>query len=92
MSAVPDARWKTVHVSLSVRGAIKWPARMRKGLFLEDGQLVSAARAQEILLDHLAAGREVLPMGDCPGFDFKTGCPGHRAAESESSTTGEAER
>lgn len=68
---------KTVHMSLSVRGAIKWPARMRKGLFLEDGVRVSAARALEILFDHLAAGREVLPMHDCPTFDFKDGCPGH---------------
>jgi len=25
----------------------------------------------------LSEGKEVLPMGDCDNFDFKTGCRGH---------------
>jgi hypothetical protein len=69
---------KTIHCSLSVRGALKWPkSRLRKLLVDEKGKYLSADGAREALLDQLALGREVLPLGECPGFDFQSGCPGH---------------
>lgn len=30
-------------------------------------------------MDKLAAGHEVIPVGDCDNFDFKEGCQGHEA-------------
>ncbi|MGC1550755.1 MAG: hypothetical protein WA777_19710 [Rhodanobacter sp.] len=45
-----------------------------------DGRRVSADDTRDILLDHIAAGHEVIPAGPiCPGFDYKTGCPGHES-------------
>lgn len=69
----------TIHVSLSIRGALKWPKRQLKGLFrTESGGRTTAEQSRERLLDLLSEGKEVLPMGPCEGFDFKEGCPGHR--------------
>lgn len=70
---------RTIHMCLSVRGALKWPKR-RLHLILwdpETGEHLTADEARDYLMDQLVAGREVLPMGECEGFDFKTGCPGH---------------
>ena len=73
---------KTIHVCLSIRGALKWPKRLLKGLFqYEDGRTMSADEAREHLMDMLSEGKEVLPMGECEGFSFKTGCPGHERPE-----------
>lgn len=68
-----------MHASLCVRGAIDWPAKLRAGLFRhEDGSKVSPRDARNYLLDRLAEGKELLPIGEpCEGFDYKTGCPGH---------------
>lgn len=73
--------WRTFHVHLSVRGAIRdFSKRQLKGLFnLEDGSPCTADQAKDRLLECLAQGREVLPFGaPCEGFDYKGGgCPGH---------------
>lgn len=73
---------KTIHLSLSIRGALKnWSNRMFEGLFRDDdGRTLSASEAKDHLLEQLAQGHEVLPMSkDCIGFDFKEGCPGHES-------------
>ncbi len=74
---------KTMHFCLSVRGALRSKDRQLKVMFKdkETGRYVSAGKARDILMDHLAAGREVLPLGKCEGFDFKEGCPGHEQPE-----------
>jgi hypothetical protein len=76
---------KTMHMSLSVRGALKWPARMRRGLFrdIQTGRTLDADEAHERLLDLLSQGVELLPMGKCDGHNPKTGCPGHAVAPDE---------
>lgn len=69
----------TLHVSLNVRGALKWPKRLRAKLFVrDDGKHMTADEATDALLDALAAGYEHLPVGDeCDDFDPKSGCRGH---------------
>jgi len=43
----------------------------------DDGKRLTAEEAKEYLLDELAKGHEVLPLGECTNFDWKTGCKGH---------------
>ena len=71
------AGFKTVHLSLSVRGALR--NRDYDWFIKEDGTPATKDEAFEFLCDKLADGWEVLPIGDCDTFDKKTGCPGHRA-------------
>lgn len=70
-----------MHMSLDVRGALKWPkAQLRRAcgwIKREDGTRYTPEALRDALMDELAEGHEVIPMSDCPGFDFKTGCPGH---------------
>lgn len=75
---------RIVHMCLDTRGAIQWPKSRLKALVrdMETGRYVSADKARAYLLDELARGHEVLPMCDCPDFDFKKGCPG-KPTESE---------
>lgn len=75
------------HMSLCVRGALKWPKARLKKMFLDDaGKSMTADQARNVLLDELSQGHEVIPMGKCDNFDFKTGCRGHE----EDSRHGEA--
>lgn len=68
----------TIHTSLSVRGALTGPKRHLRWMFRDTtGRRLTPDEAREYLLDQLAQGRELLPFGECAGFDFKTGCPGH---------------
>jgi hypothetical protein len=70
-----------VHCCMDVRGALKMTKRQLGGMFRDgDGRRLSADQARDALLDHIAAGHEVIPFGPiCNGFDYKTGCPGHES-------------
>lgn len=72
---------KTLHMSLSTRGALKWNKRQQRALakcLVVDGvHLKTPERLREFLLDCLADGNEVLPVGECDDFDPKRGCRGH---------------
>lgn len=78
---------KTIHMCVSVRGMLNWsPAETRrqiKSITKSDGsRYQSIGEFRNALLDEIAAGHEVLPLGDkCEGFDYKTGCPGHENVE-----------
>lgn len=49
-----------------------------KGLFVDDGgRKTTAAESLELMLEHLANGRRVLPLGECDNFDPVRGCLGH---------------
>lgn len=74
---------KTIHVGLSVRDAIKWPDRKLRGLVGdENGDRLTPEQVRDWLRSQLADGREVLPFGKaCKGFDYKTGCPGHKVTQ-----------
>lgn len=52
--------------------------RKRADMFIVDGKpLNTAKQVRKMLQDELALGHEVIPMGDCDNFDWKTGCKGH---------------
>jgi len=67
------------HMCLDVRGAIKnFSKRQLTGMFRRpDGTRLTAEEAKDHLLDHLAEGHEVIPMGPCNNFDYVKGCQGH---------------
>ena len=72
---------RTFHIHLSVRGALRDFSKCQlKGMFhFEGGRECTAGEAKDYLLECLAQGKEVLPMGPvCEGFDFSgNGCLGH---------------
>lgn len=78
---------RTIHCCLSVRGALRWNKRKLrqalKWIRKDDGSPYrDADELRDAFFDELAQGHEVIPMAkDCPGFDFKTGCPGHEEIE-----------
>ena len=70
-----------IHMCMSVRGALNWDKktmkRNAKGFKTNDGRPMTADQVREALMDELAKGHEVIPLGECDNFDFKTGCKGH---------------
>lgn len=48
-----------------------------KGKPWDGHTLFTLKEVKSFLQDHLNAGHEVLPIGDCDNFDYKTGCRGH---------------
>jgi len=67
-----------MHLCLDIRGAIRGTGW--KCVTAKDGRRVTKAEAIEFLMDRLAEGKRVLPLGPCDGFDFRSGCPGHEDA------------
>lgn len=71
------------HLRISLRGALSRtnPQLKREwegAITTDDGRVVqTGAEIRTFFLDQLSLGREYLPMGECDGFDYKTGCPGH---------------
>lgn len=65
------------HMCLSVEGGIR-NAKVLKGCITVNGEtLESVGEIRDYLKSELAAGRKVLPMHECLGFNFENGCPGH---------------
>jgi hypothetical protein len=77
---------KSYHMHLSLRGALNWPKpqfkKLLKGITKADGSRFTSEELREAFYDDIAAGKEVVPVGECDNFDFKTGCLGHPVAES----------
>lgn len=74
----------THHIHISIRGMLKNATRRELAKLLVDtdtGRNLTADEAKDALMDHLAAGHEVMPCGAaCEGFDYSGGgCPGHEA-------------
>lgn len=66
----------TKHMSLNIAGALK----NRKHItYMEDetGRFLTNKEAREYLRQCLKEGKRLIPCGDCEGFDYQTGCPGH---------------
>jgi len=70
---------RITHLSLDIRGALRWDASLlRRTFLLEDGTHMTADQAREALRAELEQGRLMLPIGvPCEGFSYETGCPGH---------------
>ena len=73
---------QSVHMCMSVRGALRKPDKEIKGILLhEDDTPMTASEVREALFDELAKGHEVIPIGECDNFDYKKGCRGHEQKE-----------
>ena len=75
-----------VHVCMSVRGALNWNKaelkRNARAMSDKDGNPMTPDAVRSALMDELAQGHEVIPLGECDNFDFKTGCKGHEDKDS----------
>lgn len=75
-----------IHICQSIRGPLmNWKLRdwksATKWITRKDGTRFTSSELKQVFLDHLAAGHEVIPIGECDNFDFKKGCLGHPAKE-----------
>lgn len=80
---------RTIHMSVSIEGVLRWPDKDLRNMFTDDaGNRQPANLVRDFLKLELAKGRRVLPMGEpCEGWSYETGCPGHVVLENHSSTT-----
>jgi hypothetical protein len=63
------------HMCLDVKGAIR---NRDYGWFTnDDGTPASEDEALDFLLDHVAQGHRVIPIGECDNFDWQKGWKGH---------------
>ena len=70
---------KTIHMRIDVRGAImNWQdSEWRNCVTDDNGKTLTPQEVKRAFLNELAEGHIYLPMGDCEGFDYQKGCPGH---------------
>ncbi len=73
----------TRHMSANIAGMISlYKKKSMKGLIEdENGKPMGDAEARAYLNNCLAEGKRVIPCGNCEGFDYQTGCPGHPQPE-----------
>lgn len=74
-----------MHMSLSVRGALRWNKadlkRNCKWITDDNGNRYTPEGLRDAMMNELAQGHEVIPLGECDNFDYKTGCKGHEEKE-----------
>ena len=71
-------------MALDIRGFLMNNTRKRDYAHMfrhDDGRLMTPDEAKAELLNQLAMGRKLLPFGECEGFSYETGCPGHPVSE-----------
>lgn len=69
------------HCCMSIDGAIV-NAKDLKGCIMVDNHILNTVKEiRDCLKTQKAKGYEVLPMGYCSNFDYKTGCKGHETKE-----------
>lgn len=74
---------KKVHLCISIQGLLDWHKRKKITCLLHDnGRKMTDVEARAYLAECLAEGKRVLPMADCEGFSYETGCPGHEVIKS----------
>jgi hypothetical protein len=65
-------------MQMSIEGALRRTNKQLNGIMeTDDGKVLTGAQARKYLLECLAKGWRVIPCGDCEGFDYQKGCPGH---------------
>jgi hypothetical protein len=69
-------------MGLSVRGALTWSGREFRSKIVpmftnDDGSPATEHDARNYLFDELSKGHEIIPIGECDNWDWKTGCQGH---------------
>ena len=84
-----EAKYTQHHMCMSVRGPLtNWPARewkrALKYITKDDGTPYrTVEELKAVFLEELARGHEVIPLGECDNFDWKTGCKGHELTKSQ---------
>jgi hypothetical protein len=62
----------------NIQGILRWPDKdLRKMFTDESGNHPPAKLIRDQLKLWLNEGRRVMPLGECEGFSYQTGCPGH---------------
>jgi hypothetical protein len=63
---------------MDIRGALRNVRDLVGSVSDNSGKKLSRREIEDWLMDELAKGRRVVPLGKaCEGFDYQTGCPGH---------------
>lgn len=66
------------HCCIDIRGALRNVRNLVGSVKDDSGRKLTRHEIEEWLMDELARGRKVLPLGKpCEGFDYQDGCPGH---------------
>ena len=70
---------QTVHMCVSIEGLLKYPNSKLAKFFqqIEGVDVRKGSQVRDWLRLQIAQGKHVLPMGECEGFDYVKGCPGH---------------
>jgi len=64
------------HLCQSVERALKnWKSREWKSVAKENG--ISVEECKSIFRQYVREGKRLIPIGECEGFSYETGCPGH---------------
>jgi hypothetical protein len=75
-----QASYRHTHLCINVRGALLHfrPSEWQGVVTRDDGTKLTITEIKEWLMDELAKGHRVIPLGKpCEGFSYETGCPGH---------------
>jgi len=82
----PAPQRRTVHMWVDISGVLRWPDKKLSGMFQDEfGNNQPGRVVREYLRIQLAHGKKVLPIGECEGFSFETGCPGHFVTDEKGS-------
>lgn len=67
------------HMSCNIAGLIRNTGKKSMKGFMSDenGKDLTDKEVRDYLRECLDKGYRVLPMGECEGFNYQTGCPGH---------------
>jgi hypothetical protein len=68
---------RITHVALDICGAMENPKAFKNAITVNGKTLNDVREIKDFFHGQLEMGRKVLPFGDCEGFDFIRGCPGH---------------
>jgi hypothetical protein len=79
---------RVIHICQSVTGPLRnWTKRewkaATKWMLKPDGSQFTPDGLKDAFLRELAQGHEVIPIGECDNFDYKTGCRGHHIPDEE---------
>jgi len=70
-----------MHPSLSIEAALEHPEEWVDCFFVDGDLLATVGEVKEFLEEQLFWGYKYLPLEDCEGFNYETGCPGHEVPE-----------
>lgn len=73
------------HMSANIEGMLRNYGKKSMAGLIEDenGKPMSDKQARLFLAECKAKGWRLIPCGDCEGFDYQTGCPGHPVTNEE---------